>query len=152
MYTDVKSVQDMLKPDILNALIGDVYIEEEAERQEKVKPIIAEAIEDAAGEINGYLAKRYAIPIEPIPRVIVKYCKDIAVYNLYSRIGIDENDKEKNFLNRYRSAIKFLEYVAIGKIDLGVEGHTKQNSQNSAKGFQMSSNDRLFTRKSMKGF
>lgn len=151
MYTEAEAVLAAMKPDVINALLGDEYVEDTSEREKKILPIITEAVEDAAGEINGYVAKRYAVPLSPAPRVIVKYCKDIAIYNLYSRIGIDENDKEKNFLNRYRAAIKFLEYVAAGKIDLGVEGENS-NAGTAAKGFQMKSNKRLFSRNSMKGF
>lgn len=151
MYTEAEAVLAAMKPDVVNALLGDEYIEDSADRTKKILPIVSEAIEDATGEINGYVAKRYAVPLSPAPRVIVKYCKDIAIYNLYSRIGIDENDKEKNFLNRYRAAIKFLEYVALGKIDLNVEGENN-NAGAAAKGFQMNSSRRIFSRNSMKGF
>ena len=80
----------MVKDDALNAIIGDTFIEDPAEREELVSPIIDAAIADADAEIDGYLAKRYAVPLAPAPRVINKFSKDIAVYNLFSRIGIDE--------------------------------------------------------------
>ncbi|CAH8720535.1 DUF1320 domain-containing protein [Paenibacillus melissococcoides] len=44
---------------------------------------------------TGYLVKRYSVPLSRVPKVINKYAKDIAVYNLFSRIGIDEGEKEK---------------------------------------------------------
>ena len=50
----------MLKDDALNAIIGDTFIEDPAEREELVAPIIEGAIADADAEIDGYLAKRYA--------------------------------------------------------------------------------------------
>ena len=113
-YSTRAEVRSMVKDDALNAIIGDTFIEDPAEREELVAPIIDEAIADADGEIDGYLAKRYAVPISPAPKIINKCSKDIAVYNLFSRIGIDESTDQKTYLNRYNQAIKFLTLVAEG--------------------------------------
>ena len=84
-YSTRAEVRDMVKDDALNAIIGDTFIEDPAEREELVSPIIDAAIADADAEIDGYLAKRYAVPLAPAPRVINKFSKDIAVYNLKTR-------------------------------------------------------------------
>lgn len=139
----------MLKDDALNAIIGDEYIEDAEEREVKVGPIIDTAIADAEGEIDGYLAKRYAVPISPTPKVINKFAKDIAVYNLYSRIGIDESGEEKNYLNRYNAAVKFLTLVAEGKVSIGAQADDPASA--AATGFSVKSNPRLFSRDSMRG-
>lgn len=149
-YCTVTEVLDMIKEDAFNSIIGDVYIESEGERREKIAPIVTAAIEDAEGEIDGYLAKRYSVPLTPVPKVIAKFAKDIAVYNLYSRIGIDENEKEKNYLNRYKSAIDFLKLVTEGKVSLGV-GSTDNGAVASATGFAMRSSCRAFSRDSLRG-
>ena len=81
-YSTKEEVREMLKDDALNAIIGDTFIEDPEEREAKVAPIIESAIEDADAEIDGYLAKRYAVPISPAPRVLNKFSKDIALYNL----------------------------------------------------------------------
>ena len=94
-YSTRAEVREMIKDDALNAIIGDTFIEEPAKREELVAPIIDAAIADADGEIDGYLAKRYAVPLAPVPKVINKFSKDIAVYNLFSRIGIDEGTDQK---------------------------------------------------------
>ena len=96
-YSTRAEVRDMIKDDALNAIIGDTFIEDPAEREELVSPIIDAAIADADAEIDGYLAKRYAVPLAPAPRVINKFSKDIAVYNLFSRIGIDEGTDQKTY-------------------------------------------------------
>ena len=80
-YSTKEEVREMLKDDALNAIIGDTFIEDPAEREELVKPLIEAAIADADGEIDGYLAKRYTVPISPAPRVLNKFSKDSAVYN-----------------------------------------------------------------------
>ena len=148
-YCTQKDVRDMIKDDALNALIGDTFIEDPEEREAKIGPIIDEAIADADGEIDGYLAKRYPAPISPVPKVINKFAKDIAVYNLFSRVGIDESSEEKNYLNRYNAAIKFLTFVAEGKVSLGAP--TDDPKAAASTGFQMASNPRLFSRRTMRG-
>lgn len=146
-YCTVEEVRGMIKSDALNMIIGDEYIEDEALREQEIIPIIEEAIGDADGEIDGYLIKRYPVPLSPTPKVINKFSKDIAVYNLFSRAGIDEGEKEKNYLNRYKAAVRFLENVAKGVIDIGITDST----QKANTGFSMTSNTRLFSRNSMKG-
>lgn len=148
-YSTQAEVREMLKDDALNAIIGDVYIEDPDERETRIGPIIDAAIEDADGEIDGYLAKRYPVPIVPTPKVINKLSKDIAVYNLYSRVGIDESSEEKNYLNRYNAAIKFLTLVAEGKVSIGVPADSPTAA--AATGFSVKSNPRIFTRDRMKG-
>ena len=95
-YSTKEEVREMLKDDALNAIIGDTFIEDPAEREELVEPLIEAAIADADAEIDGYLAKRYTVPISPAPRVLNKFSKDIAVYNLFSRIGIDDTTRRSS--------------------------------------------------------
>ena len=148
-YSTRAEVRSMVKDDALNAIIGDTFIEDPAEREELVAPIIDEAIADADGEIDGYLAKRYAVPISPAPKIINKCSKDIAVYNLFSRIGIDESTDQKTYLNRYNQAIKFLTLVAEGKVSLGAE--TDDPTTAAATGCSGKSNPRIFSRDKMRG-
>lgn len=146
-YCSVEEVRRMIKSDALNMIIGDEYIEDEAVREAKIIPIIEEAIGDADGEIDGYLVKRYPVPLSSIPKVINKFSKDIAVYNLFSRVGIDEGEKEKNYLNRYKTAVRFLENVAKGIVDIGIIDNTKKANT----GFSVNSSNRLFSRNNMRG-
>ena len=147
MYSTVTEVRDMIKPDALNQIIGDVYIEDEAEREAKIVPLIEAAILDADGEIDGYLSKRYKLPLGSVPKVINKFSKDLAVYNLFSRIGQASDDRETNYQNRYKAAIKFFENVAKGLVDIGIGS----NEQAPKSDFKIKSNTRLFSRDSLKG-
>ncbi|MCY9756651.1 DUF1320 domain-containing protein [Paenibacillus alvei] len=147
MYCTIEEVRGSIKDDVLNALIGDRYIDDPVEREQFIIPIIEEAISDACGEIDGYLMKRYPVPFSPAPKVINKFSKDIAVYNLYSRIGINESDREKNYLNRYNAAIRFFENVAKGIIDIGVT----DNVRKADTAFSAYSSTRRFSRDSMRG-
>lgn len=149
-YSTRAEVREMIKDDALNPIIGDTFIEEPAQREELVAPIIEAAIADADGEIDGYLAKRYAVPLAPTPKVINKFSKDIAVYNLFSRIGIDEGTDQKTYLNRYNAAVKFLTLVAEGKVSIGADVDGDPASA-AAIGFTVKSNPRLFSREQMRG-
>lgn len=148
-YSETDEVRAMIKDDALNVLIGDEDIEDDAQREALIAGKIADAIADADGEIDGYLSKRYPIPLSPVPKVINKMSKDIAVYNLFSRIGIDETSREKNYLNRYNAAVKFLQLVASGGVSIGAAPGETSQAANS--GFVMKSSPRLFSRDSMRG-
>lgn len=151
MYCTVEEVTKMIKDDMMNVIIGDEYIEDKQEREAKITKLCEDAISDACAEIDGYLAKRYKVPFTRTPQVISKFAKDIAVYNLVSRTGIDESEREKTFLNRYNAAIKFLLDVAKGIISIGVEEDMGGNSE-AANGFNMQSSSRVFSRESMRGW
>lgn len=150
-YSTRDEVREMLKDDALNTIIGDTFEEVEAEREAKIGPIIDMAISDADAEIDGYLSKRYRVPFSPVPRVLNKFSKDIAIYNLYSRIGIDESDSEKNYLNRYNAAISFFKLVAEGKVNIGAGEDGDDPASAAATGFAQKSNPRLFSRAQMRG-
>lgn len=140
----------MIKADMWSSIIGDEYIEDAGERTRKMEELTGDAIQDACDEIDGYLAKRYSVPFQKPPGVLGKLAKDISAYNLVSRLGIDESDREKTFLNRYNAAIKFLMSVAEGKINVGMNEET--GSKEAANGFKMKSSGRIFSRSSMRGW
>lgn len=149
MYCTVKDVTDMLKDDMSNVIIGNEYIEDEEERKRKLEALAEKAILDADAEIDGYLMKRYPVPVSPVPAVLGKYSKDIAVYNLVSRSGIDTGDRESNYLTRYKNAISFLTNVAKGITDITTEGTSK--TQEARSSFSIRSSNRLFSRDTMRG-
>lgn len=151
-YCTAEEVFGQVKESAYNALLGDEYIEDLEERKRRLLPFVEEAMEDADAEIDGYLAKRYDVPMSPAPRVLNKFSKDIAAYNLMSRIGIDEQDRDKTYLNRYNAAIKFLEGVAKGTISIGTGDSGETQTQAAQKGFRIEHSDRLFSRETMKGW
>lgn len=151
-YCTVSEVLGAIKESAYDALLGDEYIDDVEERKRRLQPFVEEAIADADAEIDGYLAKRYSVPMSPAPRVLNKFSKDIAVYNLMSRIGIDEQDRDKTYLNRYNAAIKFLEGVAKGNISIGTGDSGDTQEQAAQKGFRIEHSKRLFSRETMRGW
>lgn len=76
---------------------------------------VTRAIDDATGEINGYVAAGgYPVPLAPVPAIVVAYCADIARYRLHTHAP-DQVSK------RYDDAIKFLRAVSSGQVQLGVK-------------------------------
>ena len=140
----------MLKEDAVSQILTDTdFIEDPEEREAGIGPLIDEAIADADGEIDGYPATRYAVPLAPPPQVINYLSHASALCIQLSRAGLDEAGREGNYLTRYNAAIKFLTLVAEGKVSLGTEASDPQAA--AAAGFSMHSNRRLFSRDTMKG-
>ena len=79
--------------------------------------VVTRMVEDADAEIDGYLAKRFAVPVDPVPGALRKVSVDIAIYNLFSRRNIDDEVRTR----RYDQALKKLEQVAAGKMTLGIQ-------------------------------
>lgn len=147
-YCTVDQVLKLLKADAQDIILGDQYLEDEADKQRRMRELTESAIEDADAEMNGYLAKRYELPFPDNPPILNKLGKDIAIYNLFSRIGIEEDGREKNYLTRYQAAIRFLEAVGTGKIELGI----RTPEQAAHTGFCVQSPERIFSRDSLKGW
>ena len=151
-YCTAEEVIDMLKPDMYGYIAGEGSddLDDEALRH-NILLLAENAADDAQAEIDGYLAKRYDVPFIMVPKVVSKFAKDIALYNLVSRKGIDESDREKTYLTRYNAAVAFLTKVAEGKVDIDTgESHTTQTA--AANGFSMKSEHRIFSRSSMRGW
>lgn len=77
--------------------------------------VLADALDEASDEIDTYLAGRYALPLDPQPKMLAGTCCDIARYRLCGgeTVMTDEIDK------RYKAAIAFLKLVASGDVTLG---------------------------------
>jgi phage gp36-like protein len=76
--------------------------------------VAALAIHDATAEIDGYLARRYTLPLTAPGANLVRIACDIARYRLYEDAAPD------TVRQRYEQAIRYLERVAGGGLDLGL--------------------------------
>lgn len=152
-YSRAEDVLGMIKDSMLNAILGgEEYITDRSELYEAALPYAEAAVADADSEIDGYLCKRYRIPLTAVPPVIEKFSKDIAVYNMVARTGIDESDREKTVLNRYNAAVVYLTNVAKGIVDIMTEESGAASAGSGNGGFRISSNRRKFTRNDMRGW
>lgn len=71
---------------------------------------VARALDDAAALIDGYIAQRVSLPLDPVPAVLKNLSIDIAVYRLATDAGLLAEDMRR----RYEDAISFLRDVAKG--------------------------------------
>ncbi len=151
MYSKVEDVRGSIQTSAINTIIKNELIKDPAEQELKVVEIIERAIVDASSEIDGYLNKRYSTPLGNVPNVITKICKDIALYNIFLRIGIKQGSAEESYYNQYKQDIKYLENVAKGLIDIGVSTGEQSGTSNSVGDFRVNSNKRMFSRQTLRG-
>lgn len=78
--------------------------------------VIEQALADASAVVDGYLAGRYPVPLDPVPAILVGYVCDLARYNLYPDAQMPD---EHPVRQRHKDAIRFLETVGQGKLNLG---------------------------------
>lgn len=80
---------------------------------------ISQAIAEADGVIEGYLGKRYTLPLASVPDILATWARHITRYKLHSnRISDERSDP---VARDYRDAIKFLTQVAEGRFSLGLQ-------------------------------
>lgn len=78
--------------------------------------VISGAIAEAAATIDGYLAARYRLPLDPVPQLLRPIAADLVLYALHPWGAPEE------IRLRYRDAIRTLERIADGTILLDVAG------------------------------
>jgi len=102
------------------------------------------AIADTQAVIDGYLAGRYALPLESVPDLVADLAQAIAIYKLHV-VATDPKIETD-----YKDAIKALEKIASGMITLEVAGVEPAGSGSS--GVQVTDRDRPMTADNLKGF
>lgn len=80
------------------------------------QPLADSALQRASDTMDAYLAARYVLPLAVVPHQLVDVCCDIARYKL---CGAEVTETEAVRL-RYKDALKTLELIRDGKIDIGL--------------------------------
>lgn len=86
-----------------------------SETGEPVVVRVDQALADASAEIDSHLAARFAVPLAPVPAVLIRITCDIAIYRLFETA---RDDDVKDTRKRYEDAVKWLVGVAAGDISL----------------------------------
>lgn len=106
------------------------------------------AIDDADSVIDGYLAKRYPLPLASVPPILVVYARSIVRYTLHkNRQSLEATDP---IVRDYRDAQKFLTAVASGALSLGATDPVLTDA--SAAEVQFTSDGTVFGRDQMQSF
>jgi len=80
--------------------------------QDRDDAVLLAAIGDASAEIDGYLASRYAVPVSPVPPVLVGAAAAIARYKLRGPSAGDTVRRD------YEDAIRLLRDISDGRAGL----------------------------------
>ena len=108
---------------------------------------IDEALATADDEINGYLSRRFVLPLPTVPDLLKRNAIVIAFYWLADR----DNQAADLLRERYDRAIAKIKEIAAGKIDLGLPTPDMPPEGSVGKVELVQENERLFTRNSLKG-
>ncbi|MES0879694.1 gp436 family protein [Roseibium sp. SCP14] len=107
---------------------------------------VAAAIGDAEKLADSYLAKRYALPLTPVPDVLVPIVANIARYNLYG----ERAEKDSAVTRNHKDALTWLKDVAAGTVQLEAAGVA--SGQSAGGQVQVSAPERIFSRDSLGGY
>jgi phage gp36-like protein len=105
------------------------------------------ALLGARAVIDGYLQARYPLPLAQVPEVLREYACDIAMYRLQTLRPADDIQDARS---RYKDAIRYLEQVSSGTLQLGLSAEARPARQDG--GPEVVAPARRFTREQMKGF
>ena len=107
--------------------------------------VAQQGLDDAAAEINGYIAQRYLLPLPKPLRLLVIYCCDIAVY----RLATGKRQLTEDMVLRYQAAIGYLKLVAAGKAGLGMGDAAGEKPEVQNNGVVFSAKEKVFGRDSV---
>jgi len=104
------------------------------------------AIAGADALIDSHIAKRYSVPVSPVPDIVLDLAVDIAIYKIYSR----RSQPPDEIRRKYDDAVKYLEKVAAGKII--IPDATAAATSTSDTAVTITSGTRKFSRTTLEGF
>lgn len=106
------------------------------------------AIVEAVGVIDGFLARRYTLPLANASDLVTAWARAITRYLLHKdRISGEQNDP---ILRDYRDALKLLALVADGKFSLGANDPALTDPQDGE--VQFGGDAKVFGRDQMRSF
>ena len=97
-------------------------------------------------QIDGYLRRKHTLPLATVPEDLKAVCLEMVHYKgqLKSPSGVVTDP----IRNSYRDCVRWLEQLAEGKVDLGIE---PQPTENSDRGPEVDSNERVLTQSRLRG-
>jgi len=129
--------------DLAREFVTDTGSETEQEKDAR----IAEIIDRAQSEVDGYAGVQYTIPLDPVPKVI----RDVTARLAHYRLAIRKRKVSEQVRQDYDDAIRFLRDVAAGRATLGPEDGGDPDPPREDGG-SVQVNERIFNREKMTGF
>lgn len=108
--------------------------------------VVSAAIRDAENLADSYIAKKYQVPLVPVPDVLIPIVCQISRYYLHGR----RLDKHDPVTRDFERSIAWLKDVANGTVQLEAEG--KASGQSGGGAVQVRAPGRVFSRDTLGGF
>ncbi|PKR90873.1 DUF1320 domain-containing protein [Pleomorphomonas diazotrophica] len=106
--------------------------------------VVARALTDAEATINGYVARRYQLPLTSVPEALTKKACDIARYYLHGKAA----DKDSPVYLAHKEATTWLQDVAKGLVVIEAEGIAPAAAGGGV--IRANPSGRVFTRQSLR--
>lgn len=106
--------------------------------------VVAAALSAATRKINSYIGRRYGLPEQDVPGVLVDVCCDMARFYLH------KDGPTEAINNAHKEALNFLSDVSRGIAELSIAG--KEIAADTTGAPQTNGSVQIFTKDSMKGF
>ena len=110
---------------------------------------ITQALGDASAEIDGYIEGRFTLPLADPPAVLNRLATDIAMYRMQSLRPLHDLEDARK---RYEDAVAMLEKVAAGELTLGLSADGQEPPTAKEAIETVDGPNRVFNRRSLKGF
>ena len=78
--------------------------------------LLRQNLKDASEEIDSYLAARHDLPLDPVPRLLVRLCVDIGIYLRADSAELLADQDTR----RYDGAVRLLRDISRGRAALGI--------------------------------
>ena len=139
----------IVQADLLADIPNDVLIQLTDDNKDGAvdATVVTDAITRAQSEVDGYLAKRYSVPIATPPQLVKSLTATITCYRLFGRRGRGVPD---DWSKRYDNAVRTLRDIAAGTIALDVEPPPAESSAVTAG--EIKGPDRVFDRDKLGSF
>ncbi len=118
------SKEDLFEACIPNA-VNDWASDSPDDTTKQISAKIKAAITRASEEINLYISKQYTLPLPFVPLSLRDICVKLSLYQLMSRKGFNPDSADSSIKSNYDSAIKQLEQIAYGRLNIGVQKHPR---------------------------
>lgn len=105
---------------------------------------VARAIADADAEINGYVARRYTVPLSPVPDLVRMLSVELAIYHLYSR----RQGASEEWCERHKHNLATLTGISRGDVILDQDDPAAPASSPA----EFLSQPRVFSRDTLEDF
>ena len=107
--------------------------------------VVARALADTDGMINGYLG-RYTLPLFPVPEPLPDLAQAIAIYKLH------RYQPDPKIIEDYKDALRALREISTGVIRLAVADTGVEPEAAKVTGIRVSDRVRPLTVQNLKGF